>query len=609
MPMEYAKLKIPELKVILKERGLPVSGKKGDLVERLQRHDAGEPLKKRSADADIGVTHVAKKLKKSHTQVSSGAEEASLSRREETGVDGNLNKSLINHCGIAIAAPADGGPTSEKTLTVSQTGEQDGAVASLRQIPTATKAQIHSCGPAAIISDTPTSLSAKSASTQQSMVSPLKPRSNQPQNAPVTEPKPSAVSKASVGSTRHENGRWTFSRLAPSTKSRAAGNPPRSQVSKEGGRISTSITSSKTVAIAKTIDVTGRPLKTFVPLRPSSNRPITPKTDPPTSSVFNPSTADLVASYAWLDSFIGNIRPSSSSHRRDGVLSNIFTPSCDTSVVENLLVSLRFTLKRLYTYFSLSISNPLFQIRKAASGDDELLRSMTVKIYSARICGGGIALIELEDGTSHWVVEKTGEVIGERQLRRKEKLSDRKGRVELRGDWRTYVDQLESNTGRDLLEFVQTSDPESYPHGISKFYLSRLPIYGTVEFEVARSVVLSSSCPNSISGSFQSLVQQASHASSNPYHGLPMAKGALRRASRKTVELQGEGRHIALFLEPSMCVESVHVRTAENKPVVQVHTAGMGTLWVCKLTGTVVGNEDGVGEAYKWMFGGVSTRC
>ena len=37
---DYAKLRVVDLKKILKERGLPLSGKKADLVTRLKEHDA-----------------------------------------------------------------------------------------------------------------------------------------------------------------------------------------------------------------------------------------------------------------------------------------------------------------------------------------------------------------------------------------------------------------------------------------------------------------------------------------------------------------------------------------------------------------------------------------
>lgn len=41
----YDNLKIPELKKLLKERTLPITGKKTDLIERLQKYDYDEKIK------------------------------------------------------------------------------------------------------------------------------------------------------------------------------------------------------------------------------------------------------------------------------------------------------------------------------------------------------------------------------------------------------------------------------------------------------------------------------------------------------------------------------------------------------------------------------------
>ena len=41
---DFAKLKVPELKVLLRERGLPVSGKKAELIARIQVSETESPL-------------------------------------------------------------------------------------------------------------------------------------------------------------------------------------------------------------------------------------------------------------------------------------------------------------------------------------------------------------------------------------------------------------------------------------------------------------------------------------------------------------------------------------------------------------------------------------
>ena len=41
----YDSLKVPELKKLLKEKGLPITGKKADLVERLKSYDYNEKIK------------------------------------------------------------------------------------------------------------------------------------------------------------------------------------------------------------------------------------------------------------------------------------------------------------------------------------------------------------------------------------------------------------------------------------------------------------------------------------------------------------------------------------------------------------------------------------
>jgi SAP domain-containing ribonucleoprotein len=43
---DYASLKVPELKKLLQEKGLPVTGNKADLIARLQEND------KKNAPAD-----------------------------------------------------------------------------------------------------------------------------------------------------------------------------------------------------------------------------------------------------------------------------------------------------------------------------------------------------------------------------------------------------------------------------------------------------------------------------------------------------------------------------------------------------------------------------
>jgi SAP domain-containing ribonucleoprotein len=51
--MDYSKLKVTELKELLQSRHLPISGKKEDLVARLQGSDAAKPTQVSTVD-DLG---------------------------------------------------------------------------------------------------------------------------------------------------------------------------------------------------------------------------------------------------------------------------------------------------------------------------------------------------------------------------------------------------------------------------------------------------------------------------------------------------------------------------------------------------------------------------
>ena len=56
---EYAKLKVAELKELLKERGLAVTGKKAELVARLEEADVGADVADGDVDVDVDVEEVA----------------------------------------------------------------------------------------------------------------------------------------------------------------------------------------------------------------------------------------------------------------------------------------------------------------------------------------------------------------------------------------------------------------------------------------------------------------------------------------------------------------------------------------------------------------------
>lgn len=48
---DYASLKVPELKKLLQEKSLPITGNKADLIARLQEHDKSQEKPKEEPKA------------------------------------------------------------------------------------------------------------------------------------------------------------------------------------------------------------------------------------------------------------------------------------------------------------------------------------------------------------------------------------------------------------------------------------------------------------------------------------------------------------------------------------------------------------------------------
>jgi SAP domain-containing ribonucleoprotein len=54
---DYASLKVPELKKLLQEKQLPVTGNKADLIARLQEHDKANAQPKSGAPGSFVLIH------------------------------------------------------------------------------------------------------------------------------------------------------------------------------------------------------------------------------------------------------------------------------------------------------------------------------------------------------------------------------------------------------------------------------------------------------------------------------------------------------------------------------------------------------------------------
>ena len=62
MTEEYEKITVAELKVLLKEAGLPISGKKADLIERLagaqEVEEEAQEVVEEATEEDLSLIHI-----------------------------------------------------------------------------------------------------------------------------------------------------------------------------------------------------------------------------------------------------------------------------------------------------------------------------------------------------------------------------------------------------------------------------------------------------------------------------------------------------------------------------------------------------------------------
>ncbi|BGP31449.1 Ubiquitin carboxyl-terminal hydrolase 10 [Rhodotorula toruloides] len=95
MATQYSKLKVAELKELLKERDLPVSGLKADLVARLAKSDAASPASAEPADQSAPITDI--------PDANAAVETVSDAGKEATEV-GGMADTLPSTDGLNLAA-------------------------------------------------------------------------------------------------------------------------------------------------------------------------------------------------------------------------------------------------------------------------------------------------------------------------------------------------------------------------------------------------------------------------------------------------------------------------------------------------------------------------
>ncbi|KAG2039551.1 hypothetical protein BDR03DRAFT_1008877 [Suillus americanus] len=255
---------------------------------------------------------------------------------------------------------------------------------------------------------------------------------------------------------------------------------------------------------------------------------------------------------------------------------------------KQVAVALRFILTRLW--FTLSVGtnrrDPSAWLKHTVEDAQEVVK-------------GEIWTITIRDGNSlseFYVLESTCEVIGRALNAQLEVYSPG-----LRADWSRY---LSSHAGvsagpRNLIsENLRWADYEEYDRGISRHWLLRISAEGDVGLlkkVVAERYVLACVVANSISGQWMSSNQMAQEFAGLPSQGTTLAA------------IRGGAPKINLYLPAHHHIESVHFTTPKGvqlHPALAVIQTPAREYIVLKDNGMQVGcEEDGVANVWMHVLG------
>ncbi|EGG02011.1 uncharacterized protein MELLADRAFT_110516 [Melampsora larici-populina 98AG31] len=200
----------------------------------------------------------------------------------------------------------------------------------------------------------------------------------------------------------------------------------------------------------------------------------------------------------------------------------------------------------------------------------------------------GISCGMLTSKETVYFISYTGELLGsDSQL-----VSDPKRNI--RSDWEEFIKSRsidDINECKDLLELVRTSDFDTYPHGISRHFISGCNDSELLEH--AKTYVLANLAPNSTSGEWKSIFD--CFAEFNSIHkSMPTTKTSTSTS-------------LSLFLPASHYVEKVYRKTELDKllheAICSIQTSNRTHLCL-KLTGQIIGNDqEGVVILWQELLG------
>ncbi|KAG0143583.1 hypothetical protein CROQUDRAFT_717084 [Cronartium quercuum f. sp. fusiforme G11] len=248
---------------------------------------------------------------------------------------------------------------------------------------------------------------------------------------------------------------------------------------------------------------------------------------------------------------------------------------------QNAKSCLRFLIARLYNKLST-------MEEEGCSLDSVLSLNSVIKVESLAT---GLCCATLSNQDQVCFIANTGEVIGS-GINGLEKLSNGT-QLSIRNDWQRFIheqiqDVVES---KNLFNCVKTSDSDTYPHGISRHFMTSCK---DVELlELAKTYVLANLAPNSTSGRWMSIFESCAE-----FNGVHVTT---------TNRVRDEPSELSLFLPSAHHVEKVYLKSESghrfHEAICAIQTCNRTHICL-SLTGQVIGNdEEGVVKLWQDLLG------